>query len=173
MILGAIAGYDPRDPFTSRRPVPDYTAPFRACLRGIRVGLIVNWTRMPACIRRSSRRSTTRLRCCGSREPRCTSLYPTVALAGAIFVGVADTEGAGARDDILRTRAAELDRARAHGSRPLPWCLPKYITAPSKARVLLRQQFLEALHQVDVLVSATRASSTTQAYGPYCGFRRR
>src|SRR5437016_8163350 len=28
LLLGAIAGYDPRDPFTSRRPVPDYTARF-------------------------------------------------------------------------------------------------------------------------------------------------
>ena len=27
LVLGAIAGYDPKDPSTSRRPVPDYTAP--------------------------------------------------------------------------------------------------------------------------------------------------
>ena len=30
---------------------------------------------------------------------------PLISLAGAIFVGTADTEGAGARDDILRRRA--------------------------------------------------------------------
>src|SRR5215475_7839105 len=40
LILGAIAGYDPRDPFTSRRPVPDYTARFGRGLRGVRIGLI-------------------------------------------------------------------------------------------------------------------------------------
>ena len=40
LILGAIAGYDPRDPFTSRRPVPDYTARFWSSLQGVRVGLI-------------------------------------------------------------------------------------------------------------------------------------
>ena len=70
-------------------------------------------------------------------------------------MGVADTEGAGARDDILRTRAAESIVPRAHGSRPPPWYRPVYNRA-LKARVLLRQQFLEALRHVDVLVSATR-----------------
>ena len=61
---------------------------------------------------RSSRRSTTPLQVLRQQGAEvCEVSMPLVALAGAIFVGVADTEGAGARDDILRTRAAELDRA--------------------------------------------------------------
>src|SRR5919198_3802101 len=41
LVLGAIAGYDPKDPFTSRKPVPDYTTQLdRRRLYGIRVGLI-------------------------------------------------------------------------------------------------------------------------------------
>ena len=40
ILLGAIAGYDPNDPHTSRRTVPDYTAGMRNGVQGLRVGLI-------------------------------------------------------------------------------------------------------------------------------------
>jgi aspartyl-tRNA(Asn)/glutamyl-tRNA(Gln) amidotransferase subunit A len=70
-------------------------------------------------------------------------------------VGIADTEGAGARDDLLRTRAAELDpasRTRLQAAALVP---AKVYNRAMKARVLLRQQFMQALDAVDVLVSAT------------------
>ena len=38
--LGAIAGYDPKDPYTWRTPVPDYRQALDGDLRGTRVGLI-------------------------------------------------------------------------------------------------------------------------------------
>jgi aspartyl-tRNA(Asn)/glutamyl-tRNA(Gln) amidotransferase subunit A len=80
---------------------------------------------------------------------------PLIALAGAIFVGIADTEGAGARDEVLRTRSAELDpatRTRLQSAALVP---AKVYNRALKARILLRRQFMEALQQVDVLVSAT------------------
>ena len=80
---------------------------------------------------------------------------PLVELAGAIFVGVADTEGAGARDEILRTRADELDQAsrtRLLSASLVPF---KVYNRAAKARVLLRRQFMAALDDVDVLVSPT------------------
>ena len=40
LVLGAIAGYDPKDPYTSRKPVPDYTTHLAEGCRGLRVGLI-------------------------------------------------------------------------------------------------------------------------------------
>ena len=80
---------------------------------------------------------------------------PLVALAGAIFVGVADTEGAGARDEILRHRAAELDQASRTRLQAAALVPAKVYNRAMKARVLLRQQCLQALQQVDILVSAT------------------
>jgi aspartyl-tRNA(Asn)/glutamyl-tRNA(Gln) amidotransferase subunit A len=80
---------------------------------------------------------------------------PLVALAGAIFVGVADTEGAGARDEILRHRAAELDRASRTRLQAAALVPAKVYNRAMKARVLLRQQFMQAMRQVDILVSAT------------------
>ena len=80
---------------------------------------------------------------------------PLIALAGAIFVGIADTEGAGARDDLLRTHAAELDAATRTRLQAAALVPAKLYNRAMKARVLLRQQFMAALNQVDILVSAT------------------
>ena len=80
---------------------------------------------------------------------------PLVPLAGAIFVGVADTEGAGAYDDVLRTSADELDpatRTRLQAAALVP---AKVYNRAMKARVLLRQQVMNALERTDILVSAT------------------
>jgi Asp-tRNA(Asn)/Glu-tRNA(Gln) amidotransferase A subunit family amidase len=80
---------------------------------------------------------------------------PLAPLAGAIFVGVADTEGAGAHDGILRTCAEQLDpatRTRLQAAALVP---AKVYNRAMKARALLRQQCMEALRQVDILASAT------------------
>jgi aspartyl-tRNA(Asn)/glutamyl-tRNA(Gln) amidotransferase subunit A len=95
-----------------------------------------------------------------------------VPLAGAIFVGVADTGGAGARDAILRSRAAELDpasRTRLQAAALVP---AKVYDRAMKARVILRQQFMEALQHVDILVSATMPdppSKHTAVTAPFTG----
>ena len=112
LVLGAIAGYDPHDPSTSRKPVPDYTVPLGQSIRGLRIGLIRELQEhddMHPEVRQAVYDALGVLRQLGA-EVQDISI-PLVALAGAIFVGVADTEGAGARDEILRHRAAELDPA--------------------------------------------------------------
>ncbi|HEY7496579.1 MAG TPA: amidase [Candidatus Tectomicrobia bacterium] len=156
LILGTIAGYDPRDLFTSRRPVPDYTTRLGRDLQGVRIGLIRELDEdagMHPEVTQAIHNALEVLRQLGADV--CTVSIPLVALAGAIFVGVADTEGAGARDDILRQHAAELDRASRTRLQAAALVPAKVYNRALKARVLLRHQFLEALRQVDVLVSAT------------------
>jgi aspartyl-tRNA(Asn)/glutamyl-tRNA(Gln) amidotransferase subunit A len=156
LVLGAIAGYDPQDPYTSRRSVPDYTARLGQDIRGLRVGLIRELQEhddLHPEVRQAIADALGVLRHLGA-DIREVSI-PLMALAGAIFVGVADSEGAGARDDILRHRAAELDpasRTRLQAAALVP---TKVYNRAMKARVLLRQQCLAALQQVDILVSAT------------------
>jgi aspartyl-tRNA(Asn)/glutamyl-tRNA(Gln) amidotransferase subunit A len=43
MVLQAIAGHDPLDPASARRPVPDYRAALRGDLRGLRIGVPRHW----------------------------------------------------------------------------------------------------------------------------------
>ena len=40
LVLRIIAGQDPRDPLTSRRPVPDYAAALDAGVEGLRIGIL-------------------------------------------------------------------------------------------------------------------------------------
>ncbi len=156
IVLGAIAGYDERDPYTSHRPVPDYRASLERGVDGLKVGLIRELHQsqdMHPEVRQAVESSLDTLRGLGA-EVREVSI-PLVDLAGAIFVGVADTEGAGARDEILRTRAGDLDQAsrtRLLSASLVPF---KVYNRAAKARVLLRRQFMEALNEVDVLVSPT------------------
>ena len=156
IVLGVIAGYDDLDPYTSRRPVPDYTATLRDGVRGLRVGVIRELHDSPDMhpeVRDAIEKSLAVLRGLGA-EVREVSI-PLVELAGAIFVGVADTEGAGARDEILRNQADDLDQAsrtRLLSASLVPF---KVYNRAAKARVLLRKQFMSALDEVDVLVSPT------------------
>ena len=156
LLLGAIAGYDPKDPYTSQRPVPDYTAGLRDGIAGLRVGVISELHRNPDMhpeVRAALEAATETLRGLGA-EIREVSI-PLVDLAGAIFVGIADTEGAGARDETLRTRPEELDpasRTRLLSASLVP---AKAYNRAAKARVLLRRQFMAALGQADVLLSPT------------------
>ncbi len=39
LMLGTMAGYDPKDPTTSREPVPDYASALEGDLRGLRLGI--------------------------------------------------------------------------------------------------------------------------------------
>jgi aspartyl-tRNA(Asn)/glutamyl-tRNA(Gln) amidotransferase subunit A len=156
LVLGAIAGYDPRDPFTSRKSIPNYRAQLGQSIRGLRLGLIRELDEHDDYhpeVKQAIHDALEVFRDLGA-EVREVSI-PLVPLAGAIFVGVADTEGAGARDEILRSRAAELDpatRTRLQAAALMP---AKVYDRAMRARVLLRQQFMEALQQVDILASAT------------------
>ncbi len=156
IVLGVIAGHDELDPYTSTRPVPDYTATLGKGVEGLRVGVIRELHQsgdMHPEVKQSVEASLETLRGLGA-EIREVSI-PLVELAGAIFVGVADTEGAGARDEILRGRADELDQAsrtRLLSASLVPF---KVYNRAAKARVLLRRQFMAALEDVDVLVSPT------------------
>ncbi len=155
-VLGAIAGYDPKDPFTSRRPVPDYSTQLGQDIKGQRIGLIrelFDHDDIHPEVKQAITDALAVFRDLGA-EIHDISI-PLIAQAGAIFVGIADTEGAGARDDILRTRAAELDpasRTRLQAAALVP---AKLHNRALKARVILRQQFMAVLKQVDVLVSPT------------------
>lgn len=156
LVLGAIAGYDPRDPYSSRKEVPDYIRGLNQGISGLRVAVISELYDNPDMdpdVRSGIEKSLDVFRSLGA-EIREVSI-PLVGLAGAIFVGIADTEGAGARDEILRERPFDLDpasRTRLQSAALVPH---KIYNRAAKARVLLRRQFMEALNETDILISPT------------------
>lgn len=173
LVLGAIAGHDPKDPDTSRRPVPAYTAGLRRDLKGVRVGLIrelVGHTDIHPEVKAAVLAAAEVMRGLGA-EVREVSI-PLIDVAGAIFVAICDTEAAGANDALLRERPGDLDPA-SHSRLLSASLVPfKVYNRALKARVLLRRQFLEALAQVDVLLCPTSpypAPKHTALTAPFSG----
>ncbi len=156
LVLGAVAGYDPLDPTTSHRPVPDYRGMLDGDIRGMRVGRMTELCNSPDMhgdVRRATDAALETLAGLGA-EVIDLSL-PLTEIAGAIFVGIADTEGAGARDGLLRRAPELLDRASRTRLQSAALVPAKAQNRAMKARALLRRQFAEAFGQVDVLVSPT------------------
>lgn len=155
-VLAAIAGYDPKDPSTSRRAVPNYSSFLGRGIRGMRVGLIRELHEHPDVhpeVKRAVEAAAATMRGLGA-ELREISI-PLLPLAGALYIAIGDTEGAGACDELLRNQPGDLDpasRTRLQAAALVPF---KIYNRAMKARVLLRQQFMEALGQVDVLLSPT------------------
>ena len=156
LMLSVIAGHDPRDPTTSRRPVPDYAARLGQGVRGVRVGLIRELHEQPDVhpeVKRAIETAVETLRGLGA-EVRVVSI-PLIPLAGAIYIAIGDTESAGACDELLRNRPDDLDpasRTRLQAASLVPF---RVYNRAMKARVVLRRQFMEALSEADVLLSPT------------------
>jgi aspartyl-tRNA(Asn)/glutamyl-tRNA(Gln) amidotransferase subunit A len=155
-MLGVIAGYDKNDPYTSHKAVPDYIASMRDNVKGLRVGLIKELHEtddMHPEVRSAIESSLDIFRSLGGDVKEVS--IPLAELAGAIFVGIADTEGAGARDEILRKQPQDLDQASRTRLQSAALVPTKIYNRAAKARVLLRRQTMAALQDVDILISPT------------------
>jgi aspartyl-tRNA(Asn)/glutamyl-tRNA(Gln) amidotransferase subunit A len=163
LLLGIIAGPDPLDPLTARRPVPDYRAALTGDVRGLRVGVIRELTlggdTEPE-VRDAVVAAAGVLRGLGAEVDEVS--LPVAPRAGAAFMAVCDSEGAGRHLPWLRRRAAEYDegtRRRLLAAALLPAAL---LHKAQQARALIRQQIGDALVAHDVLVAPTshRAAPT-------------
>jgi aspartyl-tRNA(Asn)/glutamyl-tRNA(Gln) amidotransferase subunit A len=156
VVLGAIAGHDPKDLLTSRRRVPDYVGGLSESLAGIRVGVIAELDESDALdpeVRRTVDAATAVLHALGATVRRVN--VPLILAAGGMLAATCDIESAAANDRLFRTQLDDLDgatRTRLLAAALLPVA---HYGRGLRARVVLRQQLLEALGNVDVLVSAT------------------
>jgi aspartyl-tRNA(Asn)/glutamyl-tRNA(Gln) amidotransferase subunit A len=156
LVLRIIAGHDPRDPLTSRRPVPDYAAALDAGVRGLKVGIIRELTigaDTDAEVRTAVLDAARRLEGLGAAVEE-TSL-PLVPLAGAVFMALADADGAGLHQRWLRTRPLDYDegtRRRLLTASLIPAALHQQA---ARARALLRRELRDALVRYDLLLCPT------------------
>jgi len=151
-----IAGSDPRDPLTARRSVPNYRAALTREVRGLRVGVIRELTHGPETdpeMRAAVVGAVGVLRDLGADVSEVS--LPLVPRAGAAFMAICDSEGAGLHLPWLRTRPADYDegtRRRLLAAGLLPAAL---VHKAQQARGLIRRQLLDALATHDVLVAPT------------------
>jgi aspartyl-tRNA(Asn)/glutamyl-tRNA(Gln) amidotransferase subunit A len=156
LVLKLIAGQDPREPLTTRRPVPDYPAALTGDIRGLRVGVVRELTEGGGTepeVRAAVLAAATLLGTLGALIEDVS--LPLLPLAGATFMAVCDSEATTRQLGWLKTRPGDYDqgtRRRLLTASLLPTAL--YHQA-NRARALIRQQVLDALATHDLLLCPT------------------
>ena len=153
--LQAIAGQDPKDPYTSALPVPDYRQALDGNIRGTKVGVVKELLNMDAVdpqVRESVSKAASTLGELGATVQEVS--IPMTAHAGAISAGLRVEAPTNYRD-LVRNRLSEIrhDNRIGYLTGSLIPATAYYKT--QKLRSLLRQEVLAALETVDVLVLPT------------------
>ena len=155
--LGAIAGYDPNDPYTGRAPVPDYVGGLTGNIRGLRVGLLKELMDPALGLDPQTRDAVAAaadvLAELGA-DVREVSL-PLARHTGAIVRTITHTERVSLRPEWLRERPEDYHvntRIAFMAGNLIPGQV--YYKA-QKLRAMIRQQVLDLLDEVDVLIQPT------------------
>jgi aspartyl-tRNA(Asn)/glutamyl-tRNA(Gln) amidotransferase subunit A len=153
--LEAIAGYDPKDPYTWHVPVPHYARALDGNIRGVKVGVVqeqLHTDLVEPEVRQAVLRAIEVLRGLGASVQEVS--LPLSTDAWTISSGLR-VEAPMRYYELLRSRLRDIGHDNRIGyltGMLLP--APAYYKA-QQLRSLLRQQVLQALEQVDVLVQPT------------------
>jgi aspartyl-tRNA(Asn)/glutamyl-tRNA(Gln) amidotransferase subunit A len=153
LTLQAIAGYDSRDPYTADRPVPDYRAALTNAIRGVRIGVVKE--AMEADFVHSKVKAAVFKAVADLKEQSVAVdqvSIPLLTSAAAVTRAIIGVESASLHYEWLRTRLDKYDhnvQLDFLTGAVTPAAL--YYKA-QKIRALIRQQVLDVLGKVDVLV---------------------
>jgi aspartyl-tRNA(Asn)/glutamyl-tRNA(Gln) amidotransferase subunit A len=162
MTLGAIAGHDPKDAHTWDVPVPDYLAQLGGDLRGVRVGVIKERVYTDVVEREVGEAVIKAIAVLGELGATVEEVsLPLIVHSAAVSNAIIMADASAVHRETLRDHLAEYDynnqiRLLAGQILPAP-ALHKAL----RLRHLLRQQILDALEQVDVLVMPTSSVPAT------------
>jgi aspartyl-tRNA(Asn)/glutamyl-tRNA(Gln) amidotransferase subunit A len=155
-LLQAIAGHDPNDALSSRVPVPAYTDALGDPVRGLTIGIVRELTLGPETddeVRAAVVAAAQTLEGLGAATEEIS--LPLVPFAGAIFMTLADADGAGLHQRWLRARPMDYDqgtRRRLLTASLIPATIRE---RAARARALLRAEMQAALARHDLLLCPT------------------
>jgi aspartyl-tRNA(Asn)/glutamyl-tRNA(Gln) amidotransferase subunit A len=161
IMLQAIAGPDPRDPTTSRAPVPDYTAALREDVRGLRIGVPRHFffADDPRIDRETLAVVETALQAyedLGACVEEVT--VPMLQYAGAVQPVIMLSEAFTYHERLLRRQPQEFgDMVRARFRVGALFTGADYVQA-QRLRNVLKRECAQALQRVDVLASPTMSN---------------
>lgn len=177
LLLGGVAGYDPADSTSVDVPVPDYLANLKAGVQGKRIGLPREYfvAGLDAEVKRAVEEAIATYRGLGAEivdvslphTDYAVACYYLIATAEAssnlarydgVRFGVRKDAGGGLVDMYQQTRAAgfgaEVKRRIMLGTYALSsGYYDAYYLKAQKVRTLIRQDFLDAFEQVDLLLT--------------------
>ena len=154
--LGAIAGYDPKDPSTWDVPVPDYLSMLTGDIRGLKVGVIQERVDTDAVDPEVRDRVVQGISVLGELGAVIQEVsIPLIVHSAAISNTIILTDAAGVHRQGIDEHLDEYDH-----NNQIRLLTGSIIPAQAhqkaiKLRQVLRQQILEALEKVDVLVMPT------------------
>ncbi|MBN8898021.1 MAG: Asp-tRNA(Asn)/Glu-tRNA(Gln) amidotransferase subunit GatA, partial [Rhodospirillales bacterium] len=182
ILLGSMAGFDPKDSTSAEMPVPDWEAACARSVKGLRIGVPREYRMdgMPAEIEALWRQGLDWLRDAGAEIVEVSLPHTKYGLAAYYVVAPAEassnlarydgvrfgarTDGAELRDLYERTRAngfgSEVRRRIMIGTYVLSaGYYDAYYLRAQKVRALILQDFTEAFGRVDALLTPTAPSA--------------
>jgi len=154
--IQAIAGHDPKDTYSRDVPVPDYRKALTGDIQGIKMGVIQEHMDSPnldPAFREAVAKAISVL-----GEIGASSEYTSIPLApnaGALTMSILSVEWSNLHRKLFEENFKELDhnnKIRFLTGSIIP---AQFYYKAQKIRTALRQQILEALEKVDVLVLPT------------------
>jgi aspartyl-tRNA(Asn)/glutamyl-tRNA(Gln) amidotransferase subunit A len=161
LMLGAMAGYDPRDPTTSVLPVPDYMAALTGDIKSLRVGVLRKFfvESAGASQRQAMEQVVTTLGELGAKIQDVD--LTTAELAAAASTAVLAPEAYAYHERWLKERPAEYGADVRERLRVGAFISgPDYVNG-QRARALIRNDVDTALHNLDVLIAPTTPIAAT------------
>jgi aspartyl-tRNA(Asn)/glutamyl-tRNA(Gln) amidotransferase subunit A len=162
LMLGVMAGYDPRDPTTSVLPVPDYMAALTGAVKGLRVG-VLRASFMEAADapqREAVEQAVTTLEGLGATTEDVD--LKTVSLSAGAAYAIVTVEAYAYHEAWLKTRAREYGDDVAQRLRLGAFVSGSDYLRGQRTRTLVRNEVDAALARLDVLVAPTTPIAATE-----------
>ena len=154
--IQAIAGYDPKDRYSWNVPVPDYRQALTGDIQGIKLGVVQERMDSPNLdpeVRDTVAKAISALGELGASSQDVS--IPLAPKAGALTMSILSVEWSNLHRPLFEPNIDELDhnnKIRFLTGSVIP---AQFYYKAQKIRAVLRQQILDALEQVDVLVLPT------------------
>ncbi len=155
LMLGAMAGYDPRDPSTSVLPVPDYSAALTGQVQGLRIGLLRRFFLESAGApqRQAVEQAVETLVGLGASVRDVT--LEQMKYAAAASAAVISAEAYAYHEDWLKTRAAEYGPDVRERLLVGAFVSGADYLKGQRVRRLIRDEVDQVLGGLDVLIAPT------------------
>ena len=160
--LGAIAGHDPNDGYTRNSPVPDYLEGIDAGIQGLRIGVLsdrVNDEGVEPDVRDAVNAAVAHMGELGVEVEEIS--IPLIAVSAAISTTLIYTDATAVHRKGLENHPEKYDhnnRVRLLTGALIP---AQAHHKASRLRQILRDQILEALERVDILILPTSSVQAT------------
>jgi aspartyl-tRNA(Asn)/glutamyl-tRNA(Gln) amidotransferase subunit A len=160
-MLQAIAGYDPKDPTSSRAPVPDYAAALIEDVKGLTIGVPRHFffADDPMIDRDNLSVVDTALKTLQELGARVVEVtIPSLKYAGAAQPVIMLSEAFAYHAPKLRSKPEEFgDMVRARFRTGALFTSGEYVQA-QRVRNVIKREFANALQQVDLIASPTMSN---------------